>query len=165
MAQRVLLAGLFHETHTFLEGTTPLADFMLRRGDELFAVRGDGSPLAGALQVADDRGWEVIPTVDLRATPSATADDAVFHAFWSELEPALREQLARGLDGIYLVLHGAMVTQSLRDVEGALIARIPCSSRCRECAHLWRAGPARQYLQTLDRTLAGACRLPLHPAH
>ncbi len=124
MAKRVLLAGLFHETHTFLEGTTPLADFTLRHGDELLAARGDGSPLAGVLNVADEHGWEVVPTIDLRATPSATADDAVFHAFWSELEPALRRQLARGLDGIYLVLHGAMVTASLHDVEGELIARI-----------------------------------------
>lgn len=49
MSKRVLLAGLFHETHTFLESTTPLSDWQQRSGDELFETRGDGSPLAGVL--------------------------------------------------------------------------------------------------------------------
>ena len=51
---RVLIAGLFHETHTFLDGLTPLSDFQIRRGEELWASKGDSSPLGGVLELADE---------------------------------------------------------------------------------------------------------------
>jgi microcystin degradation protein MlrC len=124
MSKRVLVAGLFHETHTFLEGTTGLADFAGRRGDDLYEARGDGSPLAGVLEVADHAGWSLIPTIDLRATPSATVDDAVLEFFWSEFRRRGDSALRSGVDGIYLVLHGAMATETCRDVEGEIISRI-----------------------------------------
>jgi microcystin degradation protein MlrC len=124
MPKRVLLAGLFHETHTFLDGTTVFADFAVRRGDELFDAAGDGSPLSGVLEVAASCGWDVRPVIDLRATPSAIVDDAVFTFFWDECSTAYERGRTGGLDGIFLVLHGAMVCRSVRDVEGELIDRI-----------------------------------------
>lgn len=122
--KRVLLAGLFHETHTFLEGVTPLEAFELRRGEALLAARGDGSPMAGAIEVADDAGWTLIPAVDVRATPSATADDSVVETFWRELMAVVRRESPAGIDGIFLVLHGAMVSETFRDVEGEIIRRL-----------------------------------------
>ena len=124
MSKRVLLAGLFHETHTFLGGVIGLSDFEERVGDELWTAEGDGSPLAGALKVARDRSWDVIPVIDLRATPGPTVADAVVDRFWSAVEAATGRALADGLDGVYLVLHGAMVSESLRDVEGEMLARL-----------------------------------------
>jgi microcystin degradation protein MlrC len=119
---RVLIAGLFHETHTFLDGTTPLQAFRLRRGEELLEARGDGSPLSGVLEVADGAGWDLRPVVDLRATPGAVVDDAVLETFWREFRAAAdTEALAGPPDGVFLVLHGAMVCQSERDVEGAIV--------------------------------------------
>lgn len=125
MAKRVLLAGLFHETHTFLESSIPLASFQQRLGEQIFETRGDGSPLAGVLKVADESGWNVTPIIDLRATPGSIVDDAVFQHFWSSFEAVAAPLLSAGeVDGIYLVLHGAMATQSLPDVEGEVISRI-----------------------------------------
>lgn len=124
MARRVLLAGLFHETHTFLEGVTTLEQFQVRRGEELLAARGDGSPLAGVIEVADDCGWEVLPAIDMRATPSATVADDVVETFWGGVRLGLERELAKGLDGIALVLHGAMASESIRDVEGEIVSRI-----------------------------------------
>ena len=63
---RVLLAGLFHETHTFLSGVTGLAEFQRREGDELRTAEGDGSPLAAMLEVGRECGWEIVPVIDLR---------------------------------------------------------------------------------------------------
>ncbi|MBW3543290.1 MAG: M81 family metallopeptidase [Planctomycetes bacterium] len=122
--KRVLLAGLFHETHTFLDENTPLQAFAVRRGDELLAARGDGSPLDGAISVADECGWELVPVIDLRATPSGTVEDAVLQEFWSAFRDAFERERPRSLDGIFLVLHGAMASVSVRDVEGELIGRI-----------------------------------------
>jgi microcystin degradation protein MlrC len=124
MRHRVLIAGLFHETHTFLAERTPWAAFAVRRGEELLAARGDGSPLAGALDIATEQGWELIPTIDLRATPSGTVEDEVFERFWSELRTPAESALRQGVDGVYLVLHGAMATESVRDVEGELVRRL-----------------------------------------
>lgn len=124
MPPRVLFAGLFHETHTFLEGLTTLQEFETRVGDELWRAEGDGSPLGGALEIARSAGWDVVPTIDLRATPGPTVDDAVVDRFWSAISGALADERYDGFDGVYLVLHGAMVSQSLRDVEGEILARL-----------------------------------------
>lgn len=125
MAKRVLLAGLFHETHTFLESTTSLNDFHQRLGEELFKSRGDGSPLAGLLKVADEFDWAVTPIIDLRATPGGIVEDEVFDHFWHNFESVSSPLISEDkIDGIFLVLHGAMVTRSLPDVEGELISRI-----------------------------------------
>ncbi|MBI1900671.1 MAG: M81 family metallopeptidase, partial [Planctomycetia bacterium] len=124
MSPRVLLAGLFHETHTFLEGTTPLSAWQVRRGAELLAAEGDGSPLGGAVRVGREHGWEFVSVIDLRATPSATVEDEVVETFWTEVSRAARDALSRGLDGVYLVLHGAMVSESHADVEGEILERL-----------------------------------------
>ncbi len=123
---RVLIAGLFHETHTFLQGYTPLSHFQRLRGKQLLACAGDSSPLGGALECANRFGWEVVPGIDYRAQPSATVADEVWECFWQELAPLL----TCGLDAVYLILHGAMVTATCPDVEGALLRKIRSSPGC-----------------------------------
>ena len=120
MPKRVLIAGLFHETHTFLEGATSLRDFTVLRGEEMLRGKGDSSPLGGVLECAHEFGWEVVPTVDFRATPSAVVEDEVVETFWNELSA----RITTLPDAVYLILHGAMVSQSLADVEGEILARL-----------------------------------------
>ena len=122
---RILLAGLFHETHTFVDEITGLDEFTITRGAAVTARRGDGSTIDGFLEVAEAEGWEVVPVADFSALPSGTADHRVFELFWSELRAGLEAALADGgLDGIWLALHGAMVTTESVDPEGELLARI-----------------------------------------
>jgi len=118
---RILIAGLFHETHTFLDGVTPLNDFQIRRGDDMLACKDDSSPLGGVLEIADEFGWEMVPAADYRAQPSAIVTDDVVEAFWNDVAPVAKQG---GYDAIYLVLHGAMVTQSFPDVEGEVLQRL-----------------------------------------
>ena len=61
---RILLAGLFHETHTFVDEITGIADYSINRGEAITARRGDGSTIDGFLEVAEREGWEVVPFVD-----------------------------------------------------------------------------------------------------
>lgn len=121
---RVLIGGLFHETHTFLDGTTELNDFQVRAGNELFAAHGDASPLGGVLELAGEFGWEMVPTVDYRAQPGATVADAVIERFWQHLVEYTAPALHSGVDAIYLVLHGAMTSASIADVEGEMLERL-----------------------------------------
>ena len=120
MNPKVLFAGLFHETHTFLEGRTTLSDFEIRRGEKMLACTGDSSPMGGALEFAEDAGWEILPTVDYRAVPSGTVTDEVVESFWSDFKSGWNADI----DAIFIVLHGAMVSESYLDVEGEILKRI-----------------------------------------
>jgi len=122
---RVLIAGLFHETHTFLDGSTGLADFSVLRGDAMLACSGDSSPLGGVLDFGNQQGWQWLPAVDYRAQPSAIVEDSAFEAFWqdcrSEAEASCKDQAP---DAIYLILHGAMASRSILDIEGEFLRRL-----------------------------------------
>ena len=121
---RILLAGLFHETHCFTDDRTRLADFRIERGEALLGRRGDGSQIDGFFEVADRAGWTVLPTASYTAMPSGLVTADVFEAFWSDVEPSARLAARSGVDAIFLSLHGAMVTQSLEDPEGELLRRL-----------------------------------------
>jgi microcystin degradation protein MlrC len=124
MKKRVLLAGLLHETHTFLRHPTVLSDFKVRRGEEMLAAEGDASPLDGMLEVGREAQWDLIPVIDMRAAPTGTIADEVIEHFWIAFEAAALRELPRGVDGICLNLHGAMVSQTMLDVEGELLRRM-----------------------------------------
>ncbi len=124
MKPRILFAGLFHETHTFLDELTRWEDFEVMFDQAILGKLGDASPTDGFLEVAKREDWEVIPTIDARATPSGPVADDMFERYWTEFERRARPALAQGVDGIYLVLHGAMATQTIADPEGELLARI-----------------------------------------
>ena len=124
MKPRILTAGFFHETHSFVDETTPWSSFDVVEGEAVLRKLGDGSPTDGFLEEAARQGFAVIPTIDARATPGGTVADRAFENFWAAFERQARPALDHGVDGIFLVLHGAMVTESLADAEGELLARI-----------------------------------------
>lgn len=124
MRKRIFLAALFHETHTFLPGLTALEECTFRRGKSLLECRGDGSPLAGFLDVAAACDWEVVPLAELRAIPGPKVSDLAFETFWNVFRTEYTAARPGGLDAFFLVLHGAMVTESLEDAEGELLERI-----------------------------------------
>ncbi|MDE2335011.1 MAG: M81 family metallopeptidase [Rhodospirillales bacterium] len=123
--RRIFLGALFHETHGFVDETTGLDKFRIRRGEQLLAREGDGSTIDGFLEVARAEGWHVVPASDWAATPSGPVRHAAFETFFEETLAALRQALRDGgLDGIFLCLHGAMTTEYEEDCEGELLARI-----------------------------------------
>ncbi|MCX6379210.1 MAG: GNAT family N-acetyltransferase [Armatimonadetes bacterium] len=123
--KRVLIAGIYHETHTFTPGCATLADFTILRGGDFWNAIGEPSPLGGVMETAQALGWEVVPAIDYRAFPCGIVEDAVLEAWWSEFHEAAKTALEAGdVHGVYLVLHGAMATQSYPDVEGELLERI-----------------------------------------
>jgi microcystin degradation protein MlrC len=121
---RVLIAALFHETHTFLDEVTRADATRVRRGTAVLARKGDASTVDGVLQVAEREGWEIVPTLDVSATPSGTLDHGIFEAFWTEFEAAARPALAAGVDALWFALHGAMVTTESDDPEGEFLESV-----------------------------------------
>ena len=123
VTRRVLLAGLCHKTNVFVGGRTKLRDFDIRRGKEILEAN-DASPVAGVLEVATFCDWELLPALDLRAMPGPIVADPVVDLFWAEFRAVADSEAAEGIDGVFLILHGAMVSESLTDVEGEILRRI-----------------------------------------
>ena len=120
--KKVLIAGLFHETNTFLDGRTRIEDFQMLCGAQILNAAGDSSPLAGAVEAAERFGWSTIPAIDMRAMPGPVVEDAVIERFWGAFSNVVYD--AAPIDGVLLILHGAMVSESSEDVEGSLLARM-----------------------------------------
>jgi microcystin degradation protein MlrC len=123
----VLLAGIFHETHTFLHLKTGLDDFRagsLNLGQEVISNNvGNGSPTDGFLDYADSQSWHVIPAVQMAASPSGTVTQEVIEVFYRQFFETLERECAH-IDGIFLVLHGAMVSEDMDDVEGQFLRAV-----------------------------------------
>ena len=118
--RNILIAGLVHETHTFLTEATTLSDFedlIWLKGQEMVDYcRGDLSPMSGMLEVADRFGWHVFASTYGVAMPSGIVDDDVLEIWWDEVSIDIDSAQPMGLDGVLLVLHGAMVCNSFSDV-------------------------------------------------
>lgn len=122
---RIFLAGLFHETHGFVDKTTGIEQFRIRRGSELLAREGDGSTLDGFLEVAHKEAWKVVAASDWSAMPSGPVVHTAFETFCADTLAALRQALGEGgLDAVFLCLHGAMTTDREEDCEGEFLARL-----------------------------------------
>ena len=120
--RRVLVAGLSHQTNTFVGGRTDLEDFQVRRGEEI--LLNNAAPIAGVSEVGREKDWEILPVVDMWAMPGATVADAVVDYFWAEFQAVADSEAMNGVDGVFVILHGAMVSESVRDVEGEILRRM-----------------------------------------
>ncbi|NDV00249.1 M81 family metallopeptidase [Pseudoroseicyclus tamaricis] len=132
MPKRVLFAGLFHETHTFLAQKSDLSLFrrsLFHEGHEILEkTRGNASPADGFLSVADDQGWEVLPSIQMGAGPGGMVTEEVIETFEARFYADL-ERLAGEIDGIFLVLHGAMVSEERDDVEATILQGVQARLR------------------------------------
>jgi microcystin degradation protein MlrC len=127
---RIAIGGFQHETNTFAPVKASFEDFEmadgwpgLTRGDALFETfRGINLPLPGFIEQAKGQGHEILPLLWCSASPSAHVTRDAYERIVGELLQMLRQQPR--LDGLYLDLHGAMVTEHHEDGEGELLERI-----------------------------------------
>jgi len=86
------------------------------KGRPLLSAMGDCVRRWQGLWKRPSTGLEIIPVVDLRAMPSATVRDEVIQQFWNMFLDATSHTPLSSVDGVYLILHGAMVAESIDDV-------------------------------------------------
>lgn len=123
MTTRVYIAQFAHETNTFSRLPTTLDDYRRRwllEGDEITPrFRGTRTEIGGLLDYADQSGWELIPGVAANATPSGKLTTETWETIRDRIVSRARE--AGRVSGAVLALHGAMVSETEDDAEGALL--------------------------------------------
>jgi microcystin degradation protein MlrC len=128
--QRIAVGGWQHETNTFAPFETDFRAFempdswpALVEGPPLIdAVAGINIPSEGFIQAAKSSDIELIPTLWTSAEPGGYVDDNAFERIAARL--CARVEAAGALDGVYLDLHGAMVTRRFDDAEGEILGRV-----------------------------------------
>ncbi len=127
---RIAIGGFHHETNTFAPRKADYVTFEAgggwpgaKYGNEIFeAVEGANIPAAGAIQALRSMGHALVGTAWAAASPCAHVTDEAFERVMGEMVDRLRD--AGRLDGVYLDLHGAMVSESHDDGEGEILARV-----------------------------------------
>src|SRR5688572_23064035 len=129
---RIAIGGCQHETNTFSQVPASYLDFVapdawpgLTRGPAMFdAVAGINLPAAGALQELRGLHHECVPLTWCSAQPSGFVTRDAYERISALLLEDLTHELERGLDGVYLDLHGAMVAEHCPDADGVLLQRV-----------------------------------------
>lgn len=124
---RIAIGSLSHEANTFCPNLTTLDDFAsrgLRRGEAMLeGVAGTNTEAAGALSVLAQRAdCQVIPTLAAHALSGGPVVAEAFHALLDDLLQRLRAALP--VDGVLLVLHGAMMSTDDPDATGAILQAV-----------------------------------------
>src|SRR5262245_59853294 len=127
---RIATGGFLHESNTFAPAKADYEAFMHGSGrptiadavNVLTTMRNINAGQAGFIDVAEINGWEVVPTIACYASPSAHVTEDAFERIVGVMVDRIKA--AGELDGVYLDLHGAMVTEHFDDGEGEVLARV-----------------------------------------
>ncbi|WP_336021853.1 M81 family metallopeptidase [Halobellus salinisoli] len=125
MTETVVVARIKHETNTFSSLSTGFEAFESTSHfvcEEIVPeFRGTNTDLGGFLRVADEEGWEVVPTVAANATPGGVVTADALDSFLDRLLSGID---AHDPDAVLLGLHGAMVSERDRDGDGYILERV-----------------------------------------
>jgi microcystin degradation protein MlrC len=126
---RIITGGVLHETSTFATGTTTLRDFeagagVLRGAALLSRFRGANFCCGGFLEGAEKHGFELIPLLWTFATPSGLVERASYETLKNRFLTALQQERERGIDGVLLDLHGAMVVEDIEDADADFLVAV-----------------------------------------
>lgn len=130
---RIALGGFLHESHSFAPLPTTFEDFIrpgawspLQRGAGLVEnLRPTSTPAAGAIRVLEEGGHEIVPLTWCVASPAGPVQRSAFERIAAMIVADLSAALRQGkVDGIYLDLHGAMLSEDFPDAEAELLRRV-----------------------------------------
>lgn len=111
---KIVLGSLQQESNTLTSRASVREDFTVHRGDRML-------PHVAASEYFSSRGAELVPTIYANAVPGGRLREADFLALAGELVSMIPE---KGIDGIWLYLHGALEVENLGSGELALLRSI-----------------------------------------
>jgi len=117
---RVGIIALQHESNTFIQTPTMLADFrhdVLAEGEAVRARFADAShEVGGFFAGLAEAGIEAVPIFAARAVPGGTVEAETFQTLTARMFSQLAA--AGPIDGLLVAPHGAGVCESHRDMDG-----------------------------------------------
>ncbi len=126
---RVAVAGFQHETNCFVEPKTDFGYFTshrdrppLVRGPDLLEWLRPSSFSMGGFLSHMEASVDIVPLVWTSGGAGGIVTREAFERIAAELIGRLSQ--AAPVDGVYLDLHGAMVTEDFEDAEGELLRRL-----------------------------------------
>jgi len=127
---RIAIGGMQHETNTFAPSRADYHAFEagggwpgVQYGEPVFAaLEGANIPAQGAIQALRAAGHSLVGTAWAAASPSAQVTREAFERILGEMVTRLKAALP--VDGVYLDLHGAMVSDDYEDGEGEILRRV-----------------------------------------
>lgn len=114
MKKRIAFGGIHIESGTLNPVLTTVQDFLVLQGQDLL-----DHPMFD-LQAPEDT--DLIPLLHARALPGGPVSREAYQGFKSRFLDLLQAVLP--LDGVYLLMHGAMAVEDLRDPEGDWIQAV-----------------------------------------
>lgn len=117
---RVGILALQHESNTFIQTATTLADFehdVLATGDEIYSIfKKSAHEIGGFFAGLGETELEAVPIFVARALPGGTITAETVDTLINQMLAALKQ--AGPLDGLLVAPHGAGVSESERDLDG-----------------------------------------------
>lgn len=121
---RILLADCEQEISSFNPVSCDYSYFSIKRGEEIYRDRGLNTQMGGALSVFDaEKDVELVPTMSARG-PSA---GILQKKSWKKISDEMLDRIAKaakGIDGVYFAMHGAMGAEGELDPEGYLLQEV-----------------------------------------
>lgn len=122
---KIAVTGVVHETNTFAPGVTDLDDFSKNWFEDkqsfISRFQETRTSMGAVIDYGQAEGIEIVPSFYTEAMPSGiiTSDavNVIIDKIVNSIEPS-------NVDGILVILHGAMVSENILDVEGEILARL-----------------------------------------
>lgn len=122
---KVLVGGIYHESHSFSNVATDLESFrsvlFLEGRDSIEQLRGTTSEMAGFIKGSEEIGFEMVPTLWAWGLSTAPVEAKTLEHFISIVQRAIES--AGEIDGILFALHGAMVAEQSLDGDGYILSK------------------------------------------
>lgn len=123
---KVLVGGIYHESHSFSNVPTDLEAFrkvLLLEGQEVLdALAGTTSEMAGFIEGANRFGFEVVPTVWAWGTSTGPVQAETLAYLLEEVRA--RYRAAGPIDGVLFALHGALIAEQALDGDGYILTQL-----------------------------------------
>ncbi|MDH5187595.1 MAG: M81 family metallopeptidase [Rhodospirillaceae bacterium] len=127
---RIAVGGFHHETNTFAPSFATMEDFIapdawpgLCSGDDVFkSTQGINLAVSGFSDASKKIGHELIGLLWCAAPPSGPVKADAFETIMKDM--VARIESAKNIDGVFMDLHGAMVSDNYSDGDGEILKRI-----------------------------------------
>lgn len=122
---RILVGGIYHESHSFSNVPTDLDSFrevlFLEGRDSIEQLRGTTSEMAGFIQGAEKFGFEMVPTLWAWGLATGPVRSSAIDHMIGIVKKSFTA--AAKVDGILFALHGAMVAEQNGDGDGYILSK------------------------------------------